>query len=350
MSLTIEERIQIILLCGQIGATNRSVAESFNSSHERVNISHTTVGRLLTKFKETGSVHDRERSGRPTIAIENREVIINKIIQSPKKSVRRSSREISIPRSTIQKVLNAEHFHPYKIQILHKLYEDDPDRRLEMAMWFKDQLAEDPEMVHKKICFSDEANFYLNGEVNRQNCRYYARENPNWMHSTKEHSVAKMMVWCGLWRDHVLGPSFFNSMVTGENYLQMLKEDFIPQLNFIGEGRPDYFMQDGAPSHYAAAVRHWLDENFEHWIGRRGTIEWAPRSPDLNPMDYYFWGHLKQLVYAVRIEDIDHLRSRIRDACQKINGDQQLLNRVYNNFHHRIDLCMTSSGEHFEHL
>ena len=242
MSLTIEECIQIILLCGQIGATNRSAAESFNSSHERVNISHTTVGRLLTKFKETGSVHDRERSGRPTIAIENCEVIINKIIQSPKKSIRRSSREISIPRSTIQKVLNAEHFHPYKIQILHKLYEDDPDQHLEMAMWFKDQLAEDPEMVHKKICFSDEVNFYLNGEVNRQNCRYYARENPNWMHSTKEHSVANVMVWCGLWRDHVLGPFFFNSTVTSENYLQLLKEDFIPQLNFIGEGQPDYFM------------------------------------------------------------------------------------------------------------
>ena len=47
MFLAIEERLEIILLCGQIGATNRSVAESFNSSLKRVNISHTTVGRLL---------------------------------------------------------------------------------------------------------------------------------------------------------------------------------------------------------------------------------------------------------------------------------------------------------------
>ena len=69
MSLIIEERIEIILLCGQIGATTRSVAESFNSSQEGMNISHTTVGRLLTKFKETGSVHDRERSGRLTLAV-----------------------------------------------------------------------------------------------------------------------------------------------------------------------------------------------------------------------------------------------------------------------------------------
>ena len=67
----------------------------------------------------------------------------------------------------------------------------------------------------------------------------------------------------------------------------MLKDDFIPLLNFIGERRPDYFIRDGAPAHYATAVRQWLDENFEHWVDRRGTTEWAPRSPDLNPMDYF---------------------------------------------------------------
>ena len=80
-----------------------------------MNISHTTVHRLLTKFKETGSVHDRERSGRPTIADETCAVIVDKVIHSSKKSVRRSSQEISVPRSTMQKVQKAEQFHPYKI-------------------------------------------------------------------------------------------------------------------------------------------------------------------------------------------------------------------------------------------
>ena len=60
MSRTIKERKEIILLWEQIGATNRSVAESFNSTHEGMNKSHTTVGRLLTKYKEMGNVHDRK--------------------------------------------------------------------------------------------------------------------------------------------------------------------------------------------------------------------------------------------------------------------------------------------------
>lgn len=350
MSLTIEQRVEIILLCGREGATNRSVAETFNSKHEGMNVSHTAVGRLLAKFKEIGSVHDKERSGRPRVSDETRTAILDKIEQSPKKSVRRSSCEINVPRSTMQKILKEEHFHPYKLQILHKLHEDDPDRRMEMSTWFKNRLDKDPDMVHRKVLFSDEANFYLNGEVNKQNCRYYARENPHWMQPTKEHSSAKLMVWCGLWRDHVLGPFFFDSTVDGNKYLKMLQEELIPQLNSIGEGRPEWFMQDGAPPHYALIVRDWLDKNFVHWIGRRGTVEWAARSPDLTPMDYFFWGYVKHLVYSVRMNDLDHLRTRIRDACQEINGDSDLLNRVFDNFHHRLNLCVAAGGQHFEHL
>ena len=143
MSLTIEHRIEIILLCGREGATNRSVAETFNSKHEGMNVSQSSVGRLLLKFKETGSVHDKERSGRPRISDETRTAILDKVEQSPKKSVRRSSREINVPRSTMQKIVKEEHFHPYKLQILQMLHEDDSDRRVEMTTWFKNQLDED---------------------------------------------------------------------------------------------------------------------------------------------------------------------------------------------------------------
>ena len=57
----IKERIEIILLWEQIGAINRSVAESFNSTHEGMNISHTTVGRLLTQSTKKGAVFMTER-------------------------------------------------------------------------------------------------------------------------------------------------------------------------------------------------------------------------------------------------------------------------------------------------
>ena len=52
-----------------------------------------------------------------------------------------------------------------------QIVEDDSDRRLEMAVWFQGQLEEDPDFVSRNMLFSDEANFYVSGEVNRQNCQ-----------------------------------------------------------------------------------------------------------------------------------------------------------------------------------
>ncbi|GFY25113.1 uncharacterized protein TNCV_2693041 [Trichonephila clavipes] len=57
-------------------------------------------------------------------------------------------------------------------------------------------------------------------------------------------------------------------------------------------------MQDGAPSHIARCVKDVLKHHFteERVISRQFRHLWPPRSHDLNPCDFWFWGHLKQLV------------------------------------------------------
>ena len=90
----------------------------------------------------------------------------------------------------------------------------------------------------------------------------------------------------------------------------VLQNDLISQLERIGEGKPLWFVHGGALLHYATIVQNWLNGNFENWIGQRGTVERTPSSPDLTPMDFYFGGHLKQLVYSTRIADVGHLTSR----------------------------------------
>jgi len=59
------------------------------------------------------------------------------------------------------------------------------------------------------------------------------------------------------------------------------------------------FQQDGAPSHNAQLVSHYLNDFFQkRWIGIYGPIEWPPRSPEITPLDFFLWGHLKIVVYA----------------------------------------------------
>ncbi|GBM70077.1 hypothetical protein AVEN_237189-1 [Araneus ventricosus] len=90
--------------------------------------------------------------------------------------------------------------------------------------------------------------------------------------------------------------------VTSNIYLDMLQLYAVPQ--FPGDV---IFQQDGATSHYGNIVREFLDTAFpQRWIGRSAVMAWPPRSPDITPLDFYLWGHVKQHVYSERINDINH--------------------------------------------
>ena len=67
------------------------------------------------------------------------------------------------------------------------------------------------------------------------------------------------------------GPLFFNKTVTNKVYLKILQNDFMPQLEHIGEGKPLWFMHDGTLPHYTMIVQNWLSGNLENWIERKGT-------------------------------------------------------------------------------
>ncbi|GFX00026.1 transposable element Tc3 transposase [Trichonephila clavipes] len=56
---------------------------------------------------------------------------------------------------------------------------------------------------HKRILFSDEAHFWLNGYVNKQNCRIWSEANPQVYVETPLHPE-KLTVWCALWSGGIL--------------------------------------------------------------------------------------------------------------------------------------------------
>ncbi|GFV24690.1 hypothetical protein TNCV_881601 [Trichonephila clavipes] len=55
----------------------------------------------------------------------------------------------------------------------------------------------------KRILFSDEAHFWLNGYVNKQNCRIWSEANPQVYVETPLHPE-KLTAWCALWAGGIL--------------------------------------------------------------------------------------------------------------------------------------------------
>ena len=145
----------------------------------------------------------------------------------------------------------------------------------------------------------------------------------------------------------------FNSTAWFKKTDSMLQNWLLPQ---ISEDSEDFiFQQDGAPPHWHRNVRHFLNESLpQRSIGRVGKEDlalqfWPPRSPDLTPCDFFWWGFVKDAFHVPSLPTIlDDLKSRITTAVNSVTQD--ILLRVWNEFSYRLDATRAAGGGHIEHL
>jgi hypothetical protein len=158
--------------------------------------------------------------------------------------------------------------------------------------------------VLNNLIVSDEAQFYLTGLVNKQNCRYWSDRHPRELVQKPLHS-SKVTVGCVVAVFTIIGPYFFEDergnacTLTSEHYAHMLQDFLIPRLQGLPVNKTTYFQQDETTSHTAKIAMNILRPHFPgHLISRYGYIEWSTRSPDLSVCDFYLWGHLKSVLYS----------------------------------------------------
>ncbi|GBP11578.1 hypothetical protein EVAR_77722_1 [Eumeta japonica] len=95
-----------------------------------------TIKNWIHKFKETGSTLDKQRSGRPRTSRteENIDLVRESVRENPTQSIRKRSRALNLPGSTLQRILRKnKKFHPYEIQFVQKLKDTDATIRLNFA-------------------------------------------------------------------------------------------------------------------------------------------------------------------------------------------------------------------------
>lgn len=158
-------------------------------------------------------------------------------------------------------------------------------------------------------------------------------------------------VWCGILGDRLIGPYFFEGHWTGLRYLHFLRQELPLLLEDVPlhDRLTMWLQQDGAPPHSTLAVRNHLNEELPgKWIGRGGPVSWPARSPDLTPLDFFLWGHLKHTVYTQAPENPDQLRQLITDACRAITP--RMLQSARRSIGHRARMCINQHGHHIEHL
>ncbi|GFU31668.1 transposable element Tcb2 transposase [Trichonephila clavipes] len=82
------------------------------------------------------------------------------------------------------------------------IHQNDHQGRRRFVEWAQNEIAVVPDF-HKRILFSDEAHFWLNGYVNKQNFRMWSEAIPQVYVETPLHPE-KLTVWCALWAGGIL--------------------------------------------------------------------------------------------------------------------------------------------------
>ena len=100
------------------------------------------------------------------------------------------------------------------------------------------------------------------------------------------------------------------------------------------------------------ALRYFI-EIWHTFVIPKGVVpnrQWPPRSPDLNPLDFFLWEHLKSLVYTTPIENLHDLRNRIVASRETIRNTPGIFERVRQSMGRRAEACIMGDGGHFRQL
>uniref|UniRef100_A0A8C4RH98 Uncharacterized protein n=1 Tax=Erpetoichthys calabaricus TaxID=27687 RepID=A0A8C4RH98_ERPCA len=159
--------------------------------------------------------------------------------------------------------------------------QDGPDHRLQFCEVVINEERQGNGIIDK-VTLSDEAQYKLSGAGKCHNCVYYCTENP---HVTIEDQLNQkgVTVWAGLSCKGVLEPVFFHTSVTHDLDLNMLRDNFLDQ------------------------------QLSNRWI-------------DLTPMDFFFWGVIKDNKKMMTIKNCakvclsvaSSLQECVNNECQKL--------------------------------
>lgn len=314
---------------------------------------HRVFIRVHNSYLE-GRIPGTARSeGRPRIIDEDLiDNVMVQIVNDPSTSTRVVASRTGLSHMTVHRILRNEGMHPYHTQKVQDLLPVDYPRRVIFCREMLNRIRADPDFFDN-ILWTDESCFTRNGIFNIHNIHSWNFDNP---HEIRRHNFQRQFsvnLWTGVFRGQLIGPFEIPTRLNGEGFLHFLENNLcniLEDVNLTIRNRM-FFQCDGAPCHSARIVKDLLDSVFPNrWIGRGGPIQWPPRSPDLNPIDFFIWGYYKDLVYNNPYNSIDDLKRSLMSIRDRIRENEEAFRRLKRNFVKRCRLCIECNGAHFEHL
>ena len=287
---------------GQIYA----LSEENHSNREigrRLNISESAVRSNLKKYRETGSMDVKPRSGRPrAMSPADEKNLVVRCKRSPHKPATHLRHDIKSATgkaasiSVIKRCLADNNLSAYRVRKVPLL---SPRHNKARKKFGKDNLQWE-EDKWSKVLWSDESRYCLF----RTDGKGYVRRpekmamHPRYTRPTVKFGGGSIMVWGCFSRAGVGDLVLVKGNMDHKCYLEILAEHMLPSAHrLIGE--KCIYQQDNAPCHKAKAVMEWFDDPTPEDLRqddvdwRFDTLEWPAQSPDLSPIEN-LWSEVEQ--------------------------------------------------------
>jgi hypothetical protein len=177
------------------------------------------------------------------------------------------------------------------------------------------------------IMYTYEAGLTGESIVNFHSTHVLVDDNPHTTIALRHHHWFFTSVWVGILGDRPSGQVVIPNRLTGAVCHRFLVNDLSVLLEYVPPHQQQHvwFMHDGAPPHFLHTIRQYLNQTFQwKWIGCKGLVNWPAWSPDLNPLDFWLWEHLKTLVYSVPVSDSQVLQQWIeRMPIRRFSWNQE---------------------------
>ena len=326
----------------------RAIAWLQNGSTIRIvsaglGVSPSVISRLKQRYRATGRVKERRRSGRPrSTDVRTDRYIVRQAVTSRTntakriKSLLRVTTNVHISVNTVRRRLRAAGLasrvparHP-RLTPAHKAARQAWSAR--HSRWTRREWDQ--------VIFSDESKFNLLTSDRRIHVwrRRGERFQPDCIQQVVPHGGGSVMVWGGF-SSHFRTPLYhIQGNLTAVRYRdEILRPIALPLLRQIG---PQAVLQDdNAPVHRARVVRDFLQQ---HGVRR---MDWPAFSPDLNPIEN-IWDQIYRRVRENHPAP-QNLQDLLRYLVQEWqNLPQQVFRRHVLSMRRRCTECLQKQGGH----
>ena len=318
------------------GHSQTAVARQFG-------VAQCTINRLYTRFRATGSVSDRPRSGRPriTTARQDRAIRLLHLRDRFKTAAETASHTLGthgrpISAQTARNRLRAERIIARRPYVGPPL---TPRRRQVRLDWMRRHGPNRFGMRRwRRVMFTDESRFSLYRSDGRK--RVYRRRGERFADACvverDRFGGASVMVWGGISHGVKSPLVVLNQNLNAVRYRdQILQPHVLPLLrrhNLI-------FQQDNARPHVARVCRDFLTANNVQ------PLEWPPYSPDMSPIEH-LWDELDRRIRKRQNPPTNRAQLIAALTEEWNNIPLRRINVLMNSMHKRIRAGIRARGAH----